>query len=783
MHSAKINLIKSNNEIMMEIAMFTSDKPIDCPENDILNRNKFAESLAKTIIEWDQSDSIVFAINAKWGYGKTSLLNLVKLQIESKTHQPATRTSKILRILFHRKIEIKGKRIYTVDYNPWGFDDQDRIHNVLFQDISRAIKWRGFDLYFLATSINIYNSALKKRLTVPIEWLLSFLITGLGSYTFLGVSKLLFGILFSLFIVMLIISIASVYVYATVSPVTIKKKLSSYIQSRSLRLIVFIDDIDRLSRDEILSLLKIIRVNADFPNCVYVLALDYEVVSNMVGSQEFGINGYDYLNKIIQINLTLPAHDPELIRSYIVNDLASYCDSLKMLAITKQFEEGAKHWYYIQEAGLWSMICSLREAKRFLNVVKYLLTLLSNNGTMEVNTLDLLSIEAIRLYDPSSYEFVKSNEDLFCNNRRGFLENKEDAAKRHTEFYKQWVSTIIEDKKALVLGLLRVLFPQLKNYEPNVFGYIDSDERDEIKTLRINTKEHFAKYFSFNFEKTGDCVAQLDVEILTNSRDYDKLQDIVKRHIETNSLTHLLTRLTNDISEEAIKSKSFETLLQVLFNVSDSVSYDYQGMFTNQEYDTLYYSSLNIIKRIGASEADRVVPILIEQSEGLYAPVQLMYSILHSDKSTPYYQPIVSDGIVETIQNRTIRLIERRKEDLLDHPQFSFIFDCWYEWSDDKSSVTIYRNGLYQDDTKLLLVLDKIQNKVHSSNRVEPIRYFDLFAKSSTHDIELMHSRVLDIVNQHEEIYGANKKMVDRFLSDYEDFKQGKKVDWSNIDE
>lgn len=80
-------------------------------------------------------------------------------------------------------------------------------------------------------------------------------------------------------------------------------------------------------------------------------------------------------------------------------------------------------------------------------------------------------------------------------------------------------------------------------------------------------------------------------------------------------------------------------------------------------------------------------------------------------------------------------------------------------------------------------MLDKIQNKVHSSNRAEPIRYFDLFTKSSTHDIELMHSRVLDILNQHEEIYGANKKMVDRFLSDYEDFKQGKQVDWSNIKE
>lgn len=331
--------------------------------------------------------------------------------------------------------------------------------------------------------------------------------------------------------------------------------------------------------------------------------------------------------------------------------------------------------------------------------------------------------------------------------------------------------------------MLHVLFSQLKNYNPSIFGYIDSDERDLVRNLRINTKEHFAKYFSFSFKKTGDCVSQLDIDTLIGSEVIDVLKEIVNKHIGIHSLPKLLTRLINEITEDTLKSKSFNTLLQVLFDVSDKVSYDYQGVFSNQEYDTLYYSSLNIIQRLGKAVADKVVPSLVEQSESLYAPVRLLNTILNSDKSDPYYQPIVSDSVVSRVKMAVIRLIEDRKENLLEHPQFSFIYDCWYEWSDDKTLVTTYRNELYQDDAILLLLMDKIQNSVHSSNRVEPIRYFDLYAKSSTHDIELMHSRVLDIVNQHEEIYGANKKMVDRFLSDYKDFKQGKKVDWSNIKE
>ncbi len=759
--------------------------PSEYSEDDILNRNEYAERLATTIIEWDKSDSIVFAINAKWGYGKSSLLNLVKHYVKKKTQTQSPKEFFKPRTKLHARMKFNGKRIFPVDYYPWGFDDQDRIHNALFKEISKAVKWRGFDLYLLATTINIYNNALKKKLSLPLEWVIPFVLTavGLGSIKILSAPKMLLWVLVTIFSVFMILSIISVVVSSSVSPATIKNGLSAYIKKRKLRIIVFIDDIDRLSKDEILTLLKIIRVNADFPNCIYMLALDYEVVSNVIGSQEFGIDGCDYLNKIIQINLSLPAHDPELIRNFIIQELVHFCDHYGITSINKQFEDGAKHWYYIQEAGIWSMISSLREAKRYLNAAKYLLSLLTNMGTLEINAMDMLAIEAIRLYDPRSYEYVKSNEELFCNSRKGFLENKEDASKRHAESYNNWISTLRADKKALVLAQLQVLFPQLRNYEPNVFGYIDSDESEEVKNLRINTKEHFAKYFSFNFTKTGDRVAQQEIEILISSGEYDESKDVVIRHIETNSLTQLLTRLKNEITDEALKAKSFDPLLQVLFDVSDYVSYDYRGVFASQDYDTLYYSILSVLKRMGRTETDRVVPLLISQSQSLYIPVRLVFSLLNSDKSDPFYQPIASDSVINGAKIDVVRLIEDRKENLLEHPQFSFIYDCWFEWSDDKSIVTKYRNGLYQDDAHLVLVLDKIQNKVHSSNRAEPIRYFDLFAKSSTHDIELMHSRVLDIVNQHEEIYSVNKKMIDRFLSDYVDFKQGKKVDWSNIRE
>ena len=90
--------------------MFTSDTPIASPEDDILNRNEYAERLATTIIEWDKSDSIVFAINAKWGYGKSSLLNLVKHYVKKKTQTQSPKEFFKPRTKLHARMKFNGKR-------------------------------------------------------------------------------------------------------------------------------------------------------------------------------------------------------------------------------------------------------------------------------------------------------------------------------------------------------------------------------------------------------------------------------------------------------------------------------------------------------------------------------------------------------------------------------------------------------------------------------------------------------------------------------------------------
>jgi predicted KAP-like P-loop ATPase len=70
-------------------------------------------------------------------------------------------------------------------------------------------------------------------------------------------------------------------------------------------IMVFLDDIDRLSTAEIRDVFKLVRLTASFPNIIYVVAFDRLRVEEALGEQ--GVPGRLYLEKILQIAIDLPA--------------------------------------------------------------------------------------------------------------------------------------------------------------------------------------------------------------------------------------------------------------------------------------------------------------------------------------------------------------------------------------------------------------------------------------------------------------------------------------------
>ena len=83
-----------------------------------------------------------------------------------------------------------------------------------------------------------------------------------------------------------------------------RDKLIKVLKEISKPITVILDDIDRLSSDELQSILKLVRVTGNFPNIVYVLSFDKNRVIKTLNDNN--IDGQDYLEKIIQIPFDIP---------------------------------------------------------------------------------------------------------------------------------------------------------------------------------------------------------------------------------------------------------------------------------------------------------------------------------------------------------------------------------------------------------------------------------------------------------------------------------------------
>jgi KAP family P-loop domain len=85
------------------------------------------------------------------------------------------------------------------------------------------------------------------------------------------------------------------------------------------RLVVFIDDLDRCQPKRTVDVLEALKLYLDFPGCVYVLGVDRESVEAAIKSEyaDLGITESSYLDKIVQLPVTLPAIGEDAMREFV----------------------------------------------------------------------------------------------------------------------------------------------------------------------------------------------------------------------------------------------------------------------------------------------------------------------------------------------------------------------------------------------------------------------------------------------------------------------------------
>ncbi len=141
-----------------------------------------------------------------------------------------------------------------------------------------------------------------------------------------------------------------------------KAQLQKALSRLDRRIIVFIEDFDRLLDAEIVEVFKLIDENASFGNIVFISAYDKEHLRKLLGSR-YDNEESKFSDKFFSLEVYLPRRPYEIILDFVSQKLK------EQLFWDVQAYELHKSWLRNNRDMIQKYIPTLRDAKRFLNLL------------------------------------------------------------------------------------------------------------------------------------------------------------------------------------------------------------------------------------------------------------------------------------------------------------------------------------------------------------------------------------------------------------------------------
>ena len=394
--------------------MAFNDNPIEERGQDIVGRNSLAQRFADQVMDLDSSKGVVVGVLGPWGCGKTSFLNLAR-----------------------RHFDDRG--IPVLEFNPWMFSNTGQLVKSFFGELAAQLRLNGDDT-LSEIGTDFLNYAPYFLCLFPEGQIVSPLARIAGG----AIGRRNRGVEHE------------------------RRQIENALRELPRRIIVVIDDVDRLSTSEIRDVFKLVRLIANFPNIVYIVAFDRDRVESALDMH--GIQGSDYLEKILQISEDLPVVPVPLMRRQIC---ASLRLSLEQITDSGPFDDQV--WKLVLQDIVVPLIRNLRDVNRFS--VAFHTALRSFKGQIQV--ADVLALEAIRIFLPHVFKHLHSAIDPLTGS--GVADSDPGDSRPRRE---QKVAKLIEsagDRSRVVESLVRRCFPAARHL-------VDTDS-PEIKPEEVWIRE------------------------------------------------------------------------------------------------------------------------------------------------------------------------------------------------------------------------------------------------------------------------------------------------------
>jgi hypothetical protein len=346
------------------------DSPLADPRGDILGRDAYAKRIADMVGVRRGAHSTVIAIYGEWGSGKTTFKNFILKTLEDFPD---------------------ARRPLVVEFNPWEWEGPRQVAEAFFATLAEEIGLKGAAGAEVSTRLGRYAAyfSLGGSIAGSAATILPFLIPGAGPLAALVAKGLAEAGTQS--------KAAADAPSGPESLSALRASLISAIQALNRTIVVAIDDVDRLTASETAILFQVLKSNADFPNVVYLVFCDRQVVADNLEHAVAG-RGEDYLEKIIQLGLPLPKAHPEQLRTMLLTGVTAIMRTAGVEALLNR--DRLFNVYDYAEP----FFRTVRDVKRFLANVETILPSVVHDGKPDVDLVDFIASEVLRVFDSEFYE-------------------------------------------------------------------------------------------------------------------------------------------------------------------------------------------------------------------------------------------------------------------------------------------------------------------------------------------------------------------------------------------
>ncbi len=435
------------------------------------------------------------------------------------------------------------------------------------------------------------------------------------------------------------------------SPQNLQKQrddISDEIKRSKIKMVVFIDDLDRMDAEEILAIFKLIRNVASFRNMVYLVAydkgyvtaqLDYHFNELKITTPYKETLGSQYVAKIIQTLFDVP-HNARLIRILIEK-----LDKNGIIISGNNFSN-------LSDDSEYKLSSTPRKVKRVYN--QTMLQKAKFPGSLKPNQgIEMLMISFIHLYVPNLFNLILEETKLW----------------EKPKFYEQQYPDLFKDNPQKFDSKIREKIKDLPNYVDFWNAFSSSSDKE-------NKYDYYNRIDIYLYLNNGDIIAKVYAD-LTN---LDDIRGKYEKRNSKNDEKGLLFFLTE--SNVSIDKENYEEYIDFIMSLLIKANDPWD---TARIFDFLSDSSI---------EEAEWVSCFLDKMRGMQESNWDLYCTIHYDLVAHFHRQPKGDKktkeiLLTSAENNLQKAIKDKKAYLTIEYTYA---TCWQERKED-SIVILSQNA------------------------------------------------------------------------------------------